>query len=92
MHRHAHAVHAVPHADKTRGVIPYDNVCMLVYFQEEQQQKQAAAAKEKNWLMSERTLDKRVVQRLDFTKNLQAEKHLFLEVHNLFSLLMQIAC
>lgn len=59
---------------------------MLAEFQEEQQQKQVAAAKERNWLMSEQTLDKRVVQRLDFTKNLRAQKHLFLEVGIVFSL------
>lgn len=78
--------HALPHADKTRYVVPHDNVCMLAYFQAEQQQKQAAAAKERNWLMSQQTLDKSVVQRLDFTKNLRAQRHLFLEVRILFSL------
>ena len=41
--------------------------------------KDAAGAK-KNWLLSEQTLNKQVVQGMDFTRNLEAHRHLFLEV------------
>lgn len=51
-----------------------------VWFQDDWEVQEAAAVKERKWLMSEQTLDKRVVQRLDFTRNLQSKKHLFLEV------------
>ena len=33
-----------------------------------------------NWLLSEQTLNKGVVQGMDFTRNLEAQRHLFLEV------------
>lgn len=49
--------------------------------------KEAAAAN--SWLMSEQTLDKQVVQQLDFTKNLQERRHLFLEVCKSSSLFLK---
>ena len=33
-----------------------------------------------NWLLSEQTLNKEVVQGMDFTRNLETQRHLFLEV------------
>ncbi|KAL3130956.1 Rap guanine nucleotide exchange factor-like 1 [Trebouxia sp. C0009 RCD-2024] len=48
--------------------------------QEDPSAPQAAAGKERNWLMSEQTLDQHVVQRLEFARNLRVKQHLFLEV------------
>jgi len=47
---------------------------------QEREAKEAAATK-KNWLLSEQTLNKQVVQGMDFTRNLEAQRHLFLEVY-----------
>jgi len=47
---------------------------------QEKEAKEAAGATKKNWLLSEQTLDKQVVQGMDFTRNLALRQHLFLEV------------
>ena len=47
---------------------------------QEKEAREAAAATKKNWLLSEQTLDKQVVQGMDFTRNLESRQHLFLEV------------
>ena len=62
-----------------------DNDPRTVWVQEDQTAPQAAAGKERNWLMSEQTLNQQLVQRLEFAKDLQAERHLFHEVcHKVF--------
>ena len=75
--RHAQ-MHARLHAGRASSAVLYDCICIPAWLQENQELEKAAAAK--SWLMSEQTLDKRVVQRLDFTKNLKEQRHLFLEV------------
>ncbi|DBB02473.1 hypothetical protein WJX82_005804 [Trebouxia sp. C0006] len=50
---------------------------------QEKEAKEAAGATKKNWLLSEQTLDKQVVQGMDFTRNLALRQHLFLEVEYL---------
>ncbi|KAL0037517.1 hypothetical protein WJX77_000810 [Trebouxia sp. C0004] len=50
---------------------------------QEKEAREAAAATKKNWLLSEQTLDKQVVQGMDFTRNLKLRQHLFLEVEYL---------
>ncbi|KAL0028754.1 hypothetical protein WJX79_005068 [Trebouxia sp. C0005] len=47
---------------------------------QEKEAREAGAATKKNWLLSEHTLDKQVVQGMDFTRNLESRQHLFLEV------------
>ena len=47
---------------------------------QEKEAREAAGATKKNWLLSEQTLDKQVVQGMDFTRNLALRQHLFLEV------------
>ena len=82
--RHAQVyaqIHALLHADRAGAIVHYDSVYIPAWLQEDQELKEAAAAKK--WLMSEQTLDKRVVQQLDFTKSLRAQRHLFLEVRKL---------
>jgi len=47
---------------------------------QEKEAREAAGATKKNWLLSEQTLNKQVVQGMDFTRNLALRQHLFLEV------------
>ncbi len=47
---------------------------------QDKEAREAAGATKKNWLLSEQTLDKQVVQGMDFTRNLALRQHLFLEV------------
>jgi len=47
---------------------------------QEKEAREAAGATKRNWLLSEQTLNKQVVQGMDFTRNLALRQHLFLEV------------